>query len=37
VDSGLGSDLEATLGLLPGEPALLFNTHWHSDHVGGNA
>jgi len=37
VDSGFGSDLEATLGLLPGEPALVFNTHWHSDHVGGNA
>jgi hydroxyacylglutathione hydrolase len=37
VDSGFGSDLEATLDLLPGEPALVFNTHWHSDHVGGNA
>jgi hydroxyacylglutathione hydrolase len=37
VDSGFGSDLEATLGLLPGEPALVLNTHWHSDHVGGNA
>jgi len=37
VDSGYGSDLEETLALLPGEPALLFNTHWHSDHVGGNA
>jgi glyoxylase-like metal-dependent hydrolase (beta-lactamase superfamily II) len=37
VDGGFGSDLEATLGLLPGEPALVFNTHWHSDHVGGNA
>jgi glyoxylase-like metal-dependent hydrolase (beta-lactamase superfamily II) len=37
VDSGFGSDLKATLGLLPGEPALVFNTHWHSDHVGGNA
>jgi hydroxyacylglutathione hydrolase len=37
VDSGFGSDLEATLGLLPGEPTLVFNTHWHSDHVGGNA
>jgi len=37
VDSGFGSDLDATLGLLPGEPALVFNTHWHSDHVGGNA
>jgi hydroxyacylglutathione hydrolase len=37
VDSGFGSDLDATLGLLPGEPALVLNTHWHSDHVGGNA
>jgi hydroxyacylglutathione hydrolase len=34
VDSGFGSDLEATQDLLPGEPALVFNTHWHSDHVG---
>jgi glyoxylase-like metal-dependent hydrolase (beta-lactamase superfamily II) len=23
--------------MLPGTPALVFNTHWHSDHVGGNA
>ncbi len=37
VDTGFGTDLEATLALLPGEPALVFNTHWHSDHVGGNA
>ncbi|HEY4025489.1 MAG TPA: MBL fold metallo-hydrolase [Candidatus Dormibacteraeota bacterium] len=37
VDSGFGADLNATLGLLPGEPALVLNTHWHSDHVGGNA
>ena len=37
VDSGFGTDLEATLALLPDEPALVFNTHWHSDHVGGNA
>lgn len=37
VDSGFGSDLGATLEMLPGDPALLFNTHWHSDHVGGNA
>lgn len=37
VDSGFGSDLDATLGLLPGEPALVFNTDWHSDPVGGNA
>ncbi len=37
VDTGFGSDLRETLGLLPGEPALVFNTHWHSDHVGGNA
>ena len=37
VDSGFGTDLEATLALLPNEPALVFNTHWHSDHVGGNA
>ena len=29
--------IEATLALLPDEPALVFNTHWHSDHVGGNA
>jgi hydroxyacylglutathione hydrolase len=36
VDSGFGTDLEATLALLPDEPALVFNTHWHSDHVGGN-
>lgn len=37
VDSGFGTDLEATLAMLPHEPALVFNTHWHSDHVGGNA
>src|SRR5262245_35881586 len=37
VDTGFGSDLDATLGMLPVEPALVFNTHWHSDHVGGNA
>ena len=37
VDRGFGADLEATLALLPDEPALVFNTHWHSDHVGGNA
>jgi len=37
VDSGFGADLEATLALLPDEPAMVFNTHWHSDHVGGNA
>lgn len=37
VDTGFGSDLEATLAMLPDEPALVVNTHWHSDHVGGNA
>lgn len=37
VDSGFGTDFEATLALLPDEPTLVFNTHWHSDHVGGNA
>jgi glyoxylase-like metal-dependent hydrolase (beta-lactamase superfamily II) len=37
VDSGFGTDTEATLARLPDEPALVFNTHWHSDHVGGNA
>ena len=37
VDTGFGSDLEETVDMLPGEPALIFNTHWHSDHVGGNA
>lgn len=36
VDTGFGSDLEATLAMLPEAPALVFNTHWHSDHVGGN-
>ncbi|HEX4216562.1 MAG TPA: MBL fold metallo-hydrolase [Candidatus Dormibacteraeota bacterium] len=37
IDSGFGTDLEATEAMLPGEPSLLLNTHWHSDHVGGNA
>jgi len=37
IDTGFGSDLEATLEMLPGEPALIVNTHWHSDHVGGNS
>lgn len=37
VDTAFGTDLEATLALLPDEPALVLNTHWHSDHVGGNA
>ena len=37
VDTGFGSDLEATIDLIPAEPALVLNTHWHSDHVGGNA
>jgi glyoxylase-like metal-dependent hydrolase (beta-lactamase superfamily II) len=37
VDTGFGSDLEETVQMLPSEPALIFNTHWHSDHVGGNA
>lgn len=42
-DSGYGSDLprmEAALagaGLAPGDLDLVVNTHWHSDHVGGNA
>jgi hydroxyacylglutathione hydrolase len=42
VDAGYGSDaddlfaqLEA-LGTPPSSLALVFNTHWHSDHVGGN-
>jgi glyoxylase-like metal-dependent hydrolase (beta-lactamase superfamily II) len=37
IDTGFGSDLEETVEMLPGTPALVFNTHWHSDHVGGNA
>jgi glyoxylase-like metal-dependent hydrolase (beta-lactamase superfamily II) len=37
VDTGFGSDLEETVEMLPGTPALVFNTHWHSDHVGCNA
>lgn len=37
VDTGFGSDAAATSALLPDAPALVFNTHWHSDHVGGNA
>lgn len=37
VDTGFGSDLAETVELLPSEPALVVNTHWHSDHVGGNA
>lgn len=42
VDTGYGSDGAATLDLLRAEavdPAsvVVFNTHWHSDHVGGNA
>lgn len=41
VDSGYGSDVRRTLELLGRhglEPGGLrvFNTHWHSDHVGGN-
>ena len=42
-DTGFGSDLDRTTGLLEaaGAPAgtldLIANTHWHSDHVGGNA
>jgi glyoxylase-like metal-dependent hydrolase (beta-lactamase superfamily II) len=37
IDTGYGVDIADTLDMLPGEPALVFNTHWHSDHVGGNA
>lgn len=42
VDTGYGSDAARTLALLEEEgvdPAslVIFNTHWHSDHVGGNA
>lgn len=36
VDTGFGTDLEGTLAMLPDSPAVVFNTHWHSDHVGGN-
>src|SRR5205807_1578835 len=42
VDTGFGSDLPATEGLLhaagvaPADLHLLVNTHYHSDHVGGN-
>lgn len=43
IDSGYGSDIDATESLLrstgtsPEEIALLANTHYHCDHVGGNA
>jgi hydroxyacylglutathione hydrolase len=43
VDSGYGSDLTRTEGLLaeqgldPAGLSLVVNTHYHSDHVGGNA
>ena len=43
VDSGYGSDLTRTEGLLgeqgldPASLSLVVNTHYHSDHVGGNA
>jgi glyoxylase-like metal-dependent hydrolase (beta-lactamase superfamily II) len=38
VDTGFGSDADELAGLLRlhGRPALVVNTHWHSDHVGGN-
>ncbi len=42
VDSGFGSDADATVALLteagvpPQSLALLVNTHYHCDHVGGN-
>lgn len=43
VDTGYGSDLTRTEGLLaergiqPKDLSLVVNTHYHSDHVGGNA
>lgn len=43
VDSGFGSDIPATKqwlfdkGVLPEKLSLLVNTHYHSDHVGGNS
>lgn len=43
VDSGFGTDTTQTAALLsragvyPGDLALVVNTHYHSDHVGGNA
>lgn len=42
VDSGFGSDVKDTeqlitdAGVLPKELHLIVNTHYHSDHVGGN-
>ena len=36
VDTGFGSDVDELLGLLDTAPALIVNTHFHSDHVGGN-
>lgn len=42
VDSGFGHDAPSTeawlrsLGVEPGEVALVVNTHYHADHVGGN-
>ncbi|OCA84018.1 MBL fold metallo-hydrolase [Bacillus sp. FJAT-27225] len=42
IDSGFGSDAEVTeklikeAGVLPDELHLIVNTHYHSDHVGGN-
>jgi len=42
-DTGYGSDVGRTLdalagaGVPPGALDLIVNTHWHSDHVGGNA
>ena len=42
IDTGFGSDTEETeqlikeAGVLPAELHLIVNTHYHSDHVGGN-
>jgi glyoxylase-like metal-dependent hydrolase (beta-lactamase superfamily II) len=42
IDTGFGSDISETLSLIeksgiqPGDLSLIVNTHFHSDHVGGN-
>ena len=36
VDTGFGSDADTLLAWLEAPPSLIVNTHWHSDHVGGN-